>query len=373
MNARLVHRGPDSDGEFAADGVALAMRRLSIIDLAHGDQPIANEDGSVAVVQNGEIYNYRELRRELEAPRPPLPHRLRHRGARPPLRAARRGLRRAAARDVRDRDLGRARAAPAARPRPLRDQAALLPAARRRALLRLRAQGAARAAGLLARDRPARRRRLPRLQLDPGAADDLRRGAQAAPRHARGLARRRAAPAALRAAGAGPGRRDPPPPRRRAGGGAARDPARLGPRPPGSRRAGRRAALRRRRLGRPRRARRRRAGRAGEDLLGRLRGGELRRARAGAPGRRPLRHRAPRDRPAPRRGRAASRSWSRPSTSRSATPRRCRPTSSPSSPRARSRSPSPARGATSCSAATTPTSPICWRRASAGSRRSPRR
>ncbi len=66
MNSRLVHRGPDSDGVFAADGVALAMRRLSIIDLEHGDQPISNEDGSITVVQNGEIYNYRELRAELE-------------------------------------------------------------------------------------------------------------------------------------------------------------------------------------------------------------------------------------------------------------------------------------------------------------------
>ncbi len=66
MNARLVHRGPDSDGVFHDGGVALAMRRLSIIDLERGDQPIANEDGSVTVVQNGEIYNYRELRRELE-------------------------------------------------------------------------------------------------------------------------------------------------------------------------------------------------------------------------------------------------------------------------------------------------------------------
>ncbi len=66
MNARLLHRGPDSDGLFAEDGVALAMRRLSIIDLEHGDQPISNEDGSVTVVQNGEIYNYRELRGELE-------------------------------------------------------------------------------------------------------------------------------------------------------------------------------------------------------------------------------------------------------------------------------------------------------------------
>jgi asparagine synthase (glutamine-hydrolysing) len=67
MSRRLVHRGPDSDGLFARGPVALAARRLSIIDLDHGDQPIANEDGSVVVVQNGEIYNHRELRRELEA------------------------------------------------------------------------------------------------------------------------------------------------------------------------------------------------------------------------------------------------------------------------------------------------------------------
>jgi asparagine synthase (glutamine-hydrolysing) len=66
MNARLVHRGPDSEGLFHEGGVALAMRRLSIIDLEHGDQPISNEDGNVTVVQNGEIYNYRELRGELE-------------------------------------------------------------------------------------------------------------------------------------------------------------------------------------------------------------------------------------------------------------------------------------------------------------------
>jgi asparagine synthase (glutamine-hydrolysing) len=67
MNERLAHRGPDSDGLFHDGGVALAMRRLSIIDLEHGDQPISNEDGSVTVVQNGEIYNYRELRKGLES------------------------------------------------------------------------------------------------------------------------------------------------------------------------------------------------------------------------------------------------------------------------------------------------------------------
>ena len=66
MSDFLVHRGPDSAGEHVDGGIALAARRLSILDLAHGDQPIANEDGSCVVVQNGEIYNYPELRRELE-------------------------------------------------------------------------------------------------------------------------------------------------------------------------------------------------------------------------------------------------------------------------------------------------------------------
>ena len=66
MSATLVHRGPDSDGELLDGPVALAARRLSIIDLEGGDQPIANEDGTVHVVQNGELYNFRELRAELE-------------------------------------------------------------------------------------------------------------------------------------------------------------------------------------------------------------------------------------------------------------------------------------------------------------------
>jgi asparagine synthase (glutamine-hydrolysing) len=66
MSGTLVHRGPDSAGEFVDGTAGLASRRLSIIDLETGDQPIANEDGTLHVVQNGEIYNYRELRRELE-------------------------------------------------------------------------------------------------------------------------------------------------------------------------------------------------------------------------------------------------------------------------------------------------------------------
>jgi asparagine synthase (glutamine-hydrolysing) len=66
MCAALAHRGPDSRGLHVGAGVGLAIQRLRVIDLATGDQPIFNEDGSVAVVLNGEIYNYRELRARLE-------------------------------------------------------------------------------------------------------------------------------------------------------------------------------------------------------------------------------------------------------------------------------------------------------------------
>jgi asparagine synthase (glutamine-hydrolysing) len=66
MCERMVHRGPDSEGLFVSTGAALGMRRLAIIDLVTGEQPVFNEDESVAVVLNGEIYNYRELRSDLE-------------------------------------------------------------------------------------------------------------------------------------------------------------------------------------------------------------------------------------------------------------------------------------------------------------------
>jgi len=65
MSARLIHRGPDSDGKFELPHVALGIRRLSIIDLATGDQPLFNETADIALVFNGEIYNYRELRAQL--------------------------------------------------------------------------------------------------------------------------------------------------------------------------------------------------------------------------------------------------------------------------------------------------------------------
>lgn len=67
MTRSLVHRGPDEEGYFTAGCVGLGMRRLRIIDLAGGKQPISNEDGSVWIVFNGEIYNFLELRRELES------------------------------------------------------------------------------------------------------------------------------------------------------------------------------------------------------------------------------------------------------------------------------------------------------------------
>ena len=67
MNDRIKHRGPDGDGYFIDGDVALGHRRLSIIDLSSGDQPMFNEDGSVVTVFNGEIYNYQELKEELIA------------------------------------------------------------------------------------------------------------------------------------------------------------------------------------------------------------------------------------------------------------------------------------------------------------------
>src|SRR4029077_18739179 len=63
----IRHRGPDAEGVWVDQGVALGMRRLSIIDLSTGHQPIHNEDRSVWIVFNGEIYNFQELRRGVEA------------------------------------------------------------------------------------------------------------------------------------------------------------------------------------------------------------------------------------------------------------------------------------------------------------------
>jgi len=66
MNLSLAHRGPDGEGVYQGDGVLLGHRRLSIIDLVTGEQPMTNEDKTVWVVFNGEIYNFQDLRKELQ-------------------------------------------------------------------------------------------------------------------------------------------------------------------------------------------------------------------------------------------------------------------------------------------------------------------
>jgi len=67
MTSAIAHRGPDADGFHVGAGIGLGHRRLSIIDLSTGDQPLANEDGTVWVIFNGEIYNFAEVRADLEA------------------------------------------------------------------------------------------------------------------------------------------------------------------------------------------------------------------------------------------------------------------------------------------------------------------
>ncbi|MDT5271946.1 MAG: hypothetical protein QOH49_4132 [Acidobacteriota bacterium] len=67
MNEAIYHRGPDEEGTYLRGRVGMAMRRLAIIDLAGGQQPIANEEGTAWIVYNGEVYNHREVRKELEA------------------------------------------------------------------------------------------------------------------------------------------------------------------------------------------------------------------------------------------------------------------------------------------------------------------
>ena len=69
MMNRIIHRGPDMGGQHIVDNVALGFRRLSILDLSEaGAQPMSSDDGKVTIVFNGEIYNFQELRAELEAP-----------------------------------------------------------------------------------------------------------------------------------------------------------------------------------------------------------------------------------------------------------------------------------------------------------------
>ncbi len=288
MTDAILHRGPDSDGRHVEPGrCAIGFRRLSIIDLAGGAQPLASEDGRVVATCNGEIYNFKALRAELESlghtfrtgsDCETIPHAYEQWGT--DFVSHLRGMFAIALWDS-------ARAAARARARPARQEAALLRRAPRRAALRLRAAG------------------------DPGARVDRRatRSGRAAAVH--GPPVRAAAPQRLRghrqartgrAARLRERRRDRQPllvARARPSGDDGRGGAR------GGRRAaarGHRAAARRRRAARrlplwrhrlvAGRLLHGRGGRADAHVLDRLRRRGHGRGRARGPGRAGLRHRA---------------------------------------------------------------------------------
>ena len=76
MTDSIAHRGPDDEGYFFSGPLGLGFRRLSIIDLAGGHQPMFDAEQTVCIIFNGEIYNYKELRQELKNVRPLLSHEL---------------------------------------------------------------------------------------------------------------------------------------------------------------------------------------------------------------------------------------------------------------------------------------------------------
>ena len=89
MSDAIAHRGPDDDGQYLNGRVGLGFRRLSIIDLSGGHQPMANEDETVWIAYNGEIFNHAEHRAAARGARPRVPNTLRHRSDRASLRGAR--------------------------------------------------------------------------------------------------------------------------------------------------------------------------------------------------------------------------------------------------------------------------------------------
>ncbi len=197
MCSVIRHRGPDDEGVWVDEGVALGMRRLSIIDLAGGHQPIHNEDRTVWIVFNGEIYNFRSAARRTGGRRPPLLHvhghrsdcsRLRGMGHRrdPPARGAC---------SVWPSGMSRTRML-LARAGPRRDQTAALRHRRRTPALRVGAEVASLRARPGPRDRRRRTGSLPLVPVHPARFVDLPRRLQAAagsPAHLAGRAAARAA------------------------------------------------------------------------------------------------------------------------------------------------------------------------------------
>ena len=196
MTDALAHRGPDGDGFYHCAFAALGHRRLAIIDRAGGHQPMANEDDSCWIVFNGEIYNHKPLRRELEARGHRFRTRVGHRSDPARLRGIRPGVRRAAERHVRVRHLRHARARGVHRARSARQEAAVLRGVRRRRALRQRDQGAAASPAWDGDARPLGPRRLSVARLLRRAAHGLPPRQQA---RARALAADRQRPRSRRA------------------------------------------------------------------------------------------------------------------------------------------------------------------------------
>ena len=187
MSDAISHRGPDdADALFlAGEGVGLAHRRLSIIDLsAAGRQPMWDTTRSVCIVFNGEIYNYRELRAELERERFAVLESHRHRGHSQSLSARRRRDARKAEWHLRVRALGLPVALASRRSRRTRREAALLREDPTRIPFRQRAQGPRSSARRFAIARHRRGAPVHPISLVPRAADDARGRPKTAPGHA---------------------------------------------------------------------------------------------------------------------------------------------------------------------------------------------
>ena len=301
MTDTIRHRGPDESGYYHDPQASLGHRRLSIIDLAAGQQPMTNEDGALWIVYNGEIFNHADLRARAGTGRPPLPDALRYRNHSARLRAVRAGVPEALPRHVRVRHLGQARAhASSARatgwassPSTITGTAACSPSPPK-----------SRRCSSIPRFRPRFEESLLPEYLAFGYISERAHAVLRHPQADAGAlahARRERRPAGARNRAATgtfpqPGRARPTPMARRRILDRRMPPApgRDRPHAPDERRAAGHVPQRRRRFERHRRAHEAHASRAGQDVLGRIPRGALQRTGLRAAGGATHRHRTPR-------------------------------------------------------------------------------